>query len=157
MAVVLGVLFMAFYMYGGSKIVDSMITNEPQAAAAPLPDNSSSITAHAGDAQASTGGLGHSSMTAAQPKDLLPQDHHSAWASLNPSALGQGNMVIPDMLEAGKHIGLDTVGQTMKNANQQLRSDPPIPKASGGCEPMWNKSTIEPANIQGSSFLEIGR
>jgi len=44
-------------------------------------------------------------------------------------------------LQAGYHIGLDTIGQTLKNANQQLRSDPVIPKTNVG---PWNQSTIEP-------------
>jgi hypothetical protein len=47
---------------------------------------------------------------------------------------------MPDLLKAGHHIGLDTIGQTLRNANLQLRSDPIISKAEVG---PWNQSTIE--------------
>ena len=47
----------------------------------------------------------------------------------------------PDLLQAGYHIGLDTVGQTLRNANLQLRSDPVISKKDIG---PWMNSTIEP-------------
>ncbi len=77
----------------------------------------------------------------AAPSDLLPADQHSQWAALNPVNMSQGNIVAGDMLQAGYHIGLDTIGQTMKNANLQLRSDPIIPKQNVG---PWNQSTYEP-------------
>jgi len=77
----------------------------------------------------------------ASPNDLLPQDQNSQWAALNPVNMSQGNIIAGDMLQAGYHIGLDTIGQTMKNANLQLRSDPIIPKQSVG---PWNQSTYEP-------------
>ena len=58
----------------------------------------------------------------------------------------------PDLLQAGYHIGLDTIGQTLRNANLQLRSDPIIPKTVVG---PWLQSTIEPdiARVP----LEIGQ
>jgi hypothetical protein len=73
------------------------------------------------------------------PSDLLPKDSNSQWASLNP--ISQGNVAIPDLLQSGYHIGLDTIGQTLKNPNYQLRSDPVIEKRDSG---PWNQSTIEP-------------
>lgn len=83
------------------------------------------------------------------PSDLLPQDHNSEWAALNP--VNQGNAAMPDLLQAGYHIGLDTIGQTLRNPNYQLRSDPIIPKTEVG---PWNKSTIEPD--LGRVPLEVG-
>lgn len=77
----------------------------------------------------------------ASPTDLLPADQNSEWAALNPVNMSQGNIIAGDMLQAGYHIGLDTIGQTMKNANLQLRSDPIIPKQNVG---PWNQSTYEP-------------
>jgi hypothetical protein len=77
----------------------------------------------------------------ASPNDLLPHDQNSEWAALNPINMSQGNIIAGDMLQAGYHIGLDTIGQTMKNANLQLRSDPIIPKQNVG---PWNQSTYEP-------------
>ena len=82
---------------------------------------------------------GYSMQQVANPSELLPSDANSQWASLNP--VNQNNPQMPDMLQAGYHIGLDTIGQTMKNANLQLRSDPVIQKSAIG---PWNQSTIEP-------------
>jgi hypothetical protein len=82
---------------------------------------------------------GYSAQNVANPSDLLPSDKNSQWASLNP--VNQGNVNTPDLLQAGYHIGLDTIGQTLKNPNLQLRSDPIIPKKEIG---PWNQSTYEP-------------
>ena len=82
------------------------------------------------------------------PSDLLPQDANSEWAALNPSLSGGAT---PDLLQAGYHIGLDTIGQTLRNANLQLRSDPVIPKSDIG---PWLQSTIEPD--LGRVPLELG-
>ena len=46
--------------------------------------------------------------------------------SSNPS--GTGSLQGVALLNAGSHIGINTVGQTLRNANLQLRSDPPNPK-----------------------------
>ena len=43
-------------------------------------------------------------------------------------------------LESGHHIGINTVGQSLKNANRQLRSEPANPRDSVS---PWNQSTIE--------------
>jgi len=72
------------------------------------------------------------------PESLLPDDSNSDWARLNPT-MNAGTT--PDLLQAGYHIGLDTIGQTLRNANLQLRSDPIIPKMEVG---PWAQSTIEP-------------
>lgn len=73
----------------------------------------------------------------ANPSELLPVDSNKEWSSLNPTSM---NGAMPDLLTAGYHIGLDTIGQTLKNANLQLRSEPVIPKVNIG---PWNQSTIE--------------
>lgn len=88
-----------------------------------------------------SGTSGYGTQPVANPSDLLPTDQNSQWAALNPVAMNQGSVVMPDMLQAGYHIGLDTIGQTLRNANLQLRSDPIIPKDNP-----WgiNLSTIEP-------------
>ena len=84
---------------------------------------------------------GYTAQSVANPTDLLPQDKNSEWAALNPVAMNQGNVAMPDLLQAGYHIGLDTIGQTLRNANLQLRSDPIIKRSDVG---PWNQSTIEP-------------
>lgn len=83
------------------------------------------------------------------PTDLLPRDVNNQWGELN--TMSRNSMNTPDLLQAGYHIGLDTVGQTLRNANLQERSDPIIPKTEAG---PWNQSTIEPD--YGRTPLEIG-
>ena len=87
----------------------------------------------------------------ASPNELLPVDANSQWAALNPVNMNQGSILNGDMLQAGYHIGLDTIGQTLKNPNLQLRSDPIIPKQEVG---PWNQSTYEPD--YGRIPLEVG-
>lgn len=82
--------------------------------------------------------------TVTNPADLLPRDENSAWASSNPGLKANG-VQTPDLLQAGSLIGLDTIGQSLRNANLQLRSDPPIPHTNVG---PWNNSTIEPDLIR---------
>ena len=73
------------------------------------------------------------------PAELLPQDNSSTWASVNPG--GQGTLKDKNFLQAGHHIGVNTVGQTLRNANLQLRSEPPNPQVQ--ISP-WMQSTINP-------------
>ena len=73
------------------------------------------------------------------PADLLPKDSNSQWAQLNPA--GKGDLENINLLKAGYHIGIDTVGQTLRNANLQIRSEPPNPQVAVG---PWMQSTIEP-------------
>ena len=73
------------------------------------------------------------------PAELLPKDSNSQWAQLNPS--GRGELSNINLLKAGYHIGIDTVGQTLRNANLQIRSEPPNPQIYVG---PWQNSTIEP-------------
>jgi len=73
------------------------------------------------------------------PSDLLPKDSNNEWAQLNPS--GKGDLANINLLKAGYHIGIDTIGQTLRNANLQIRSEPPNPQLYVG---PWNLSTIEP-------------
>ena len=72
------------------------------------------------------------------PAELLPKDSNSQWAQLNPS--GKGELANINLLKAGYHIGIDTIGQTLRNANLQVRSEPPNPQLNVG---PWNLSTIE--------------
>lgn len=72
-------------------------------------------------------------------EDLLPKDAaNNKWSEANPA--GQGDVSDRNFLSAGFHIGTDTIGQSLRNANYQLRSDPPNPKLKVG---PWNQSTIE--------------
>lgn len=81
--------------------------------------------------------------------DLLPRDADSAWAQAAPS--GQGSLQDKNFLTAGFHVGINTVGQTLRNANYQLRSEPPNPQAKVS---PWNQTTIDPDTNRRP--LEIG-
>lgn len=71
--------------------------------------------------------------------DLLPRDANSLWAQVNPS--GQGSLADQNFLTSGFHIGINTVGQTLRNANRQLRSEPLNPQVKVS---PWMQTTIEP-------------
>ena len=81
--------------------------------------------------------------------DLLPSDNSSLWAQVNPA--GEGSLKDRNFLQSGYHIGINTVGQTLRNANQQLRSEPPNPQVKVS---PWLQSTIEPD--VGRKPMEIG-
>jgi hypothetical protein len=83
-------------------------------------------------------------------EDLLPKDAaNSKWAQLNP--VGAGNINDQNYLTAGYHIGINTIGQSLRNANLQLRSEPPNPQQAVS---PWNISSIESENRPRQ--LEIG-
>ena len=71
--------------------------------------------------------------------DLLPRDADSLYAQVNPS--GQGSLADQNFLTAGYHVGINTVGQSLRNANRQLRSEPPNPQVKVS---PWQQTTIEP-------------
>lgn len=81
--------------------------------------------------------------------ELLPQDNSSTWAQVNPT--GSGTLKDKNFLQAGHHIGINTVGQTLRNANMQLRSEPPNPQVKVS---PWLQTTIEPD--MGRKPMEIG-
>ena len=83
------------------------------------------------------------------PQDLLPQDSNSTWAQTVPA--GQGSLGDQNFLNAGFHVGINTVGQSLRNANLQLRSEPANPQAKVS---PWLQSTIEPDVNR--KALEIG-
>jgi hypothetical protein len=70
--------------------------------------------------------------------DLLPKDTDSTWAQSVPAT--NGALSDQNFLNAGYHIGVNTVGQSLRNANRQLRSDPPCPRSQVS---PWMQSTIE--------------
>jgi len=74
-----------------------------------------------------------------QPQELLPRDTESTWAQSVPA--GQGSLSDQNFLNAGFHVGVNTVGQSLRNANRQIRSDPPCPQVKVS---PWMQTTIEP-------------
>ncbi len=77
-----------------------------------------------------------SKQTMQDPASLLPKDENSEWARLNPS--GNGNLEDVNLLKAGYHVGIDTIGNTLRNANLQVRSEPANPQVNVG---PWNNTT----------------
>mgnify|MGYP007047393412 FL=1 len=82
--------------------------------------------------------------------DLLPVDAQSKWATINPQC--SGDVQDQNYLTAGYHIGINTVGQSMRNANLQLRYEPPNPQIPVS---PWQISTIEPEQ-RISGLMDIG-
>ena len=121
--------------YSGSKTYAIELLTEQEEEQEDASNVSESLTSMVTESSASD--CKQSNM--ASPSDLLPHDMNSQWGDLN--TVNQGNIAMPDLLQAGYHIGLDTIGQSLRNANLQERSDPIIPVVEVG---PWNKSTIEP-------------
>jgi hypothetical protein len=51
------------------------------------------------------------------PNDLLPNDPNSDWAT---QPHQPGNIAMPDLLNSGYHLGLDTIGQSLKTPITRL-------------------------------------
>jgi hypothetical protein len=85
------------------------------------------------------------------PSELLPKDVNQEWATLNPT--GNGDLSQVNLLKAGYHIGIDTIGQSLRNANLQIRSEPPNPQLNVG---PWNQSTITPDFMRVPLELGVG-
>lgn len=87
-----------------------------------------------------------------QAGDLLPTDQAKAIQEFNiAKPIGEGILEDINSLKAGYHIGVDTVGQTLRNANRQVRSEPPNPQVNVS---PWMNTTIAYDNMR--KPLEIG-
>jgi len=87
-----------------------------------------------------------------QAPDLLPTEEEgsgNSWQETSPQS--QGHITDQNFLESGHHYGINTVGQSLKNPNKQLRSDPPIPKVNVG---PWNQSVVDPDTNRKSFEIE---
>jgi len=151
-SVILGiaVIVLGYLIYNNSKnkTTSSMKTQYETNSANPSPSSLGE------DSYASANGVSTTTygMTKAKldnPSSLLPNDTNSQWASLNPN--GNGALKSVNLLQAGALVGINTIGSSLRNANLQLRSDPPNPQGSVG---PWNNSTIQPDTNR--KPLEIG-
>ena len=138
---VIGYLVMS---YGNMKsvVADPMTNGEGAAVtSSPKPSLGENEYATVQGLSTNTHGLPDSCMKQAtmDPKELLPKDANSEWSTLNPS--GSGELEDVNLLKAGYHIGINTVGQSLRNANLQIRSEPPNPQMNVG---PWHQTTIEP-------------
>ena len=130
---------------GNSNKKNKAYNNQPQSQIMPASENQSGDFASTSGAQQMNAG----SCNVSNPSDLLPKSGGD-WASLNPT--GKGDLANVNLLKAGYHIGIDTIGQTLRNANLQIRSETPNPQMSVG---PWNQSTITPDFMRPS--LELGQ
>lgn len=140
-------------MDGGGLEPQGPLSNDPSLN--PSPANPHSLGGNAAPSlttdSRSPNGQQTYSQTVLSPEELLPKGGLGAsWAATNPVGLadlkGQSSLLSP-----GYHYGINTVGQTLRNANLDLRSDPPNPRKSVG--PFLN-STIEPDLMRRQ--LELG-
>ena len=83
------------------------------------------------------------------PSELLPGHSDNKWSDVNP--MPDGELGEQNFLEAGHHVGVNTVGQSLRNANRQLRSEPPNPQVKVS---PWMQTTIGPDTNRRP--LEIG-
>ena len=72
-------------------------------------------------------------------KELLPSDN-SLFNNINPQ-INDSKINDQNLLIAGHHIGVNTVGCSLRNANRGLRSDPPCPTTPVS---PWMQTTICP-------------
>ena len=62
-------------------------------------------------------------------EDLLPKEDSQAIKDFNVAKpAGEGILNGVNLLDAGFHVGVNTVGQSLRNANLQIRSEPPNPQ-----------------------------
>lgn len=73
------------------------------------------------------------------PDELLPSNECNTWSKSNPH--GSGALSDRNFLQAGWATGISTVGSTLRNANLQLRSEPPNPQVKVS---PWMQTTINP-------------
>ncbi len=145
------VLGVALVQYSGKKSVllsgmsnaennekeakDIAIQRSGYSAAGPVGTNSGPATISGMNSQAVASSC--TSKPVVNPSDLLPSDSNNEWAKLNPSA----DLKNVNLLSAGHHTGINTVGGSLRNANLQVRSEPPNPRTDVG---PWQNTTIEP-------------
>ena len=120
---------------GQNAVSGPTLTQEVTGAPEVAPGNPSG-PADFSDAQAPSGCYPRDQLT---PSELLPKDVNSTWAEQNP--MGSGSLAGKNFLSAGALIGVNTVGQSLRNANYQLRSEPPNPQVPVS---VFLNSTIEP-------------
>jgi len=77
-----------------------------------------------------------------KPDDLLPADKKNDVNDFNKNnPISEGILKGVNFLEAGYQVGVNTVGQSLRNSNQQLRSEPANPQVNVS---PWQNTTIGP-------------
>ena len=147
---VIALIALAGLLYASSRRKDTdMMSVSGQSTSSPSPAPLGQSDNYGGAYGLRTSTYGAQGVKTEEPSVLLPNDSNSQWASLNPQ--GGGMLKNINLLQAGSLVGINTIGSTLRNANLQLRSEPPNPQVNVG---PWNHSTIEPDFVQRP--LEIG-
>jgi hypothetical protein len=167
-AVVVGVLVLFVvinsYSSGKSAVGEGMevgglppqgpLSNTPGAGPASLPNpHSEGGNMYPTDAVQARHPSGQQTYTQSvlSPDELLPKGGLGAsWAATNP--VGADSVKNVNFLAPGYHYGINTVGQTLRNANLDLRADVPNPRVP--VSPFLN-STIEPDLRRGLELQEV--
>lgn len=75
-------------------------------------------------------------------QDLLPRNAaNTLWAQVAPA--GQGEIDNNNYVISTQHVGINTVGSSLRIPNLDLRSAPVIPNGGRPVSP-WNNSSVEP-------------
>ena len=76
------------------------------------------------------------------PNDLLPEGEGGEIQNFNEGLPEEGEGILKgvNFLDAGFHVGVNTVGQSLRNANLNLRAEPPNPRSQVS---PWMNSTID--------------
>ena len=120
-------------------VAEEEVAEEPAAEDGVSPRNETALTQNSVDATPGpVKGPGCVQMDTVSPEDLLPNaNSENVWDTpANPGDISGANF-----LDAGHHLGVNTVGQSLRNANRQLRSEPPNPQVKVS---PWLQTTIEP-------------
>jgi hypothetical protein len=120
----------------GMNAVNGAVREEEVRGNPEVVSNTPAGPADFGSAEAPSGCYPRDQLT---PSELLPKDVNSTWAEQNP--MGTGSLAGKNFLSAGALIGVNTVGQSLRNSNYQLRSEPPNPQVPVS---VFLNSTIEP-------------
>lgn len=148
--VIIGLVILGYYFfqYNNSKGLnlsenmdnDQEAPNAPSVQpSAPLGQNETYAAVSGGSTSMQGLPSGCNNQPNMDPSELLPKDDNSQWAALNPAS--NGDLQNVNLLKAGANIGIDTVGNSLRNANLQVRSEPANPQLNVG---PWMNSTISP-------------
>lgn len=149
LALIAGLAIFAFYYLQPVPILEKMEDEEQDEEEIPEPMMPSSMP-ELTNTESSPAIAPEPLDTEFSAEDLLPKDSNSEeFSKLNPS--GSGPLDNKNFLTSGFHIGINTIGTSLRNANTGIRSEPPNP--SDALSP-WNNTTIT-ADINRKGF-ELG-
>tara|TARA_Y100000816_G_scaffold159535_1_gene114064 strand:- start:1256 stop:1771 length:516 start_codon:yes stop_codon:yes gene_type:complete len=135
------VLVLALLIYNSQKGISlSGMTNDKQVKDSNSHELDEKELSDPAEVTMSSGTPGCINREVSNPEDLLPKSANSSELN-NLAPVGEGDFQNVNLLKAGHHAGIDTVGGTLRNANLQLRSEPPNPQEQVS---PWLNTTIKP-------------